>query len=580
LGVANARPSVRLNATFSPVSPLFGSVGLVTQSGAVGIAILDAVRTSRIGVSGFVSIGNKADVSSNDLLYYFSQDEATKVIGLYLESFGNPRKFASIARAITLKKPIVAVKAGRSHSGTRGAKSHTAAAATPDLAVDALFGQAGVIRVDDIDEMGDVIRLLIQEPLPKGLKVGLVGNSGGPLILAADNCESAGLMVPELSSLTKEKIEKIAPPASAISNPVDLTASASAQDIARIVEIVKDDDEIDSVLVVITPLLDLVASQVRDLLDELLINSDKPIIGILLAAGRKAAGDPEVNVPIFSSLRRGAIALSRVAKYGIWKDELQSTIRHFDDVDSKKVKEIINNALSDPKQPSVKKNVWLDTSFALELISAYGINALLGSKVNNIEELEKVADSLSYPLVLKVQNGNIVHKSDVGGVTPGINSPSDLVSAYSEMSDKLGASMGGGFIQPMVPVGIETIVGAIHDDAFGPLVMFGLGGVSTDLLGDRAFSLAPLSLQEANKLIRSVKASPLLFGYRNSEPVDIEALIELILRVGQLVSDHPQIMELDCNPVALSGSGAIVLDAKVRVAPFKEKIDPDLRRLR
>ena len=573
LGVINPSPEIRLNASFSPIPPPYGSVALVSQSGAVGIAVLDAASRFGLGISGFISIGNKADVSSNDVLYYLAEDPATKVIGMYLESFGNPRKFARIAKNISRNTPIVAVKAGRSHSGNRGAKSHTAAIATSDIVVDALFKQAGVIRVEDIEELVDVARILVTtEPISRG-NVALVGNSGGPLILGADACESNGLLVPEFSVETVERFKEFAPAEAALFNPVDLTASASAEDIEKAIRVALEDESIDAVMVVVTPLLDLVARRVREILTALFKESSKPILGILLAAGRREPTEERVISPVFSSPSRAAKALSRVLSYGQFKKKTEPTFLEFDDIDFDRAKDIISRVADNG-------GGWLSQADTQNLLNAFGIDVVKTFSVKEEAELEDVSKLIKYPAVIKVEGKSLIHKSDIGGVALNINSPIELKDKYSEFKDHFQSDLAGVIVQEMVEGSLETIIGLVNDPLFGPLVMFGIGGVTAELLNDASFKFAPLSVEDAQDLADSLRGSPLLYGYRGSIPVDIAATRSILMRVAKLGDEFNEIMELDLNPVILRPDGVFVVDARIRVEQLAPKHDPLLRRLR
>jgi acetyl coenzyme A synthetase (ADP forming)-like protein len=579
MGVVNTAADVQMNATFAPVAPAPGRLGFLSQSGALGIAILAHTADLGLGISTFVSVGNKADVSGNDLLLWWEGDPDTDVILLYLESFGNPRKFARIARRISRTKPIVAVKSGRSAAGTRAAGSHTAAAATPEMAVDALFRQAGVIRVDTLEELFDTAQVLGSQPLPHGLRVAIVGNSGGPGILAADACEAVELQVPELSSETQDALRAFLPAGAALRNPVDLIASASADDYDRALRVVLDDPSVDAVVVVFTPPLVTEAADVAAAVARVATTSgDKPIVANFLAMATppaSLAGADGRRVPSFPFPEAAVRALARVAHHAEWCRRDPGRVPELAGVDSERAAARTAAFLAGHPDGG-----WLDGGDAVALVADYGISTLATVAAASADEAAVAADRVGYPVALKAASGELVHKTDVGGVRLGLSSPDEVRAAFEAMVTTLDDRMGGALVQPMAAVGVETIVGIVQDPSFGPLVMFGLGGVATDLLGDRGFRLVPVTDRDAAELVLSVRAAPLLLGYRGTPPADLRALEDLVLRVGRLADDRPEIVEMDLNPVIVSPAGVVAVDVKVRVQPVSTPAEPYLRRLR
>jgi acetyl coenzyme A synthetase (ADP forming)-like protein len=577
-GVVNTAGDVRMNATFAPVPPTPGRLGFLSQSGALGIAILAHSADLGIGVSTFVSVGNKADVSGNDLLLWWEGDPDTDVILLYLESFGNPRKFARIARRISRTKPIVAVKSGRSAAGTRAAGSHTAAAATPEAAVEALFRQAGVIRVDTLEELFDVAQVLASQPLPPGRRVAIVGNSGGPGILAADACEAVGLQVPELSAATQQALAAFLPVGAALRNPVDLIASASAEDYERALRIVLDDPATDAAVVVFTPPLVTEAADVAAAVARVATSAgDKPVVANFLAMSTPPAalaGPDGRRVPAFPFPEGAVRALGRVAQHAEWRRRDPGHVPEVSDVDTDGAAARVSAFLA-----ARSEGGWLDGPEAAALVGDYGIPTLRTVAAADAHEAVSVAERLGYPVALKVAAGELVHKTDVGGVRLGLLSGDEVTAAFEEMATALGTRMGGAVVQPMAAPGVETIVGIVQDPSFGPLVMFGFGGVATGLLGDRAFRLVPVTDRDAAELVLSVRAAPLLLGYRGAPPADLRALEDLVVRVGRLADELPEVAEMDLNPVIVSPSGVVAVDVKVRLQPAAPT-EPYLRRLR
>ena len=563
LGLVNTDPQFRLNATFTGLDPLPGRLALVSQSGAVGIVLAEQASASGLGISTFVSVGNKLDVSSNDLLCFFEQDERTSVIALYLESLGDPRKFARIARRVGVRKPIVALKAGRTSAGARGARSHTAAAASPDVTVTALLQSAGVIKVDRLEELLDVSAILIAGRLPRGRRVALVGNSGGPLILAADACEAGGLVVPELSEATKKQLREVLVPEGAFANPVDLTADGAAPSLERAIEIAIDDEMIDAVIVVVTDVVALKSGDARAAIARVARRSDKPVVACLLGSGTPVASDVASLFGEVPSPERAAAALNHVCRYAQWRRHVRPV---GEDVARLPANAVIRDIVA-TKLAQDEEGGWLKLEEAARLLEACGVPILATRAADSADDAAALASTLGYPVVLKARSGSLVHKSDVGGVALNLDSAESVRDAYRDMSTRLGAQMGGAVVQSMVPSGVEAIIGLAVDPNFGPVVMVGLGGVMTDLLGDHAFAVPPLDPGTGETMVASLRAAPLLDGYRGSPKVDRGALVsvlELIARVAELV---PELVELDLNPVVVSATGALVVDCKARLAP-------------
>ena len=576
LGLVNTDPQVRMNATFTGLDPLPGHLALVSQSGAVGIVLAEQASAAGLGLSSFVSVGNKLDVSSNDLLCYFERDERTSVIALYLESLGNPRKFARIARRVGARKPIVALKAGRTTAGVRGARSHTAAAASPDITVTALLQSAGVIKVDRFEELLDVSEILLTGRLPRGRRIALVGNSGGPLILAADACEAGGLVVPELDEPTTAQLKDALVAAAAFTNPVDLTADGTAASLEKALEIVLDDPSIDAVIVVVTEVVALTTRDARAAIAQVAKKHDKPVVACLLGASTVSVSYGVALVGELPSPERAAAALNHVCRYAEWRLNDSSSS---DDVgqlaDDTKVRAIVASRLE-----SNPEGGWLELEDAAALLEACGVPVLATRAANSAEEAVAVAEEIGFPVVLKARSGSLVHKSDVGGVVLGLASAEAVREAYAAMSNRLGEHMGGAVLQPMTPTGVEAIIGIAVDPDFGPVVMAGLGGVMTDLLGDHAFAVPPFNPGTAEAMVRSLRAAPLLDGYRGSAKVDRDALISVLESIAKVAEFVPELVELDLNPVVVTASGALVVDCKARLAPGRNGPGPLFRAMR
>jgi len=571
LGIACTSSDVSMDATFSPVAPRRGRAGFTSQSGALGIAMLAHAAEVGFGLSSFVSVGNAADVSALDLLEYWDTDPETSVALLYLESFSEPRRFARVARQVSRNKPIVAVKSGRTASGSRAARSHTAALASPDLAVDALFRQAGVIRVGTLGELLDVAAVLAEQPPPRGRRIAIVSNAGGPAILAADACESAGLEVPALSPTTQAAIEAVALPGAAVRNPVDLIAAATPEQFEVTVKAVLADDMVDGVIVAYTPVLmnsgDAVAAAVDRAAESQ--GQQKPVVATFFGGRPRTAGVPVVRYP-----ESAATSLAHAAWYAEWCDRPEGEVPALAGIDIVGARNLASGALAREEQGG-----WLDTGDAFALCGRYGIAVASSETATTPQEAASAAERVGCPVALKATGPQLLHKSDVGGVVLDLPTPEAASAAFARMQAHLGARMDGALVQEMAPEGFEAIVGSVSDPNFGPVLMFGLGGTAAELLEDRAMRILPITDLDAADLVRGLRSSPLLFGYRGAPALDVAALEDLLLRVGRMLDDIGQIAEMDLNPVVVSTSGILVVDARIRLAPASAHPELTVRRL-
>jgi acetyl coenzyme A synthetase (ADP forming)-like protein len=557
MGLLNTDPAVRLNATFSPVYPPSGNVAMSTQSGALGLAILDYARRLRIGISSFVSVGNKADVSGNDLIQYWADDPRTDVILLYLESFGNPRKFSEIARRVARTKPIVAVKAGRSVAGSRAAASHTGALASSDAVVDALFRQAGVIRTQRLEEMFDVAALLSQQPLPAGARVAILTNAGGPGILAADACEANGLELPALSDSTRTELRSFLPAAASVANPVDMLASAPPEHYQRALAAILRDDQVDSVIVIFIPPLvtqpDAVAAAIagagRD-------RGSKPILGVFM----RSAGAPAAlgGIPSYAFPESAAVALARVTAYGRWQRRPCPAPVPLTGIDERRARATVQAVLE-------RGGGWTTATEGQSLMAAVGITTPGSRVASNMDDVVRAAAEVTYPVAIKALGPTLLHKTERQAVHLDVRDEAALVKAYESFRQRFGAEMTSTLVQQMVPAGVEMLVGAVQDPLFGPLIACGTGGTLVDLLQDTVFRLHPIDAAEAAGMIDEVRGSRLLRGYRGSAPADEPALRDILLRISELLTVAPEIQELDVNPVIVLKSGAWAADVRVRI---------------
>jgi acetyl coenzyme A synthetase (ADP forming)-like protein len=569
MGIINTDPGVSINGQFSPYKPIPGKIGFLSQSGALGIAIIDYASRLGLGMSTFVSVGNKADISGNDLIQYWADDDNTDLILLYLESFGNPRKFSRIARHVGRKKPIIAVKGGRSAAGFRATQSHTGAlVAASDFTVDALFRQAGVIRTDVLAEMFDVAALMTTQPVPKGDRVAIITNAGGAGILAADACEDLGLRVPELSSETQEALKSFLSAAAGVRNPVDMVASASSADYARAIRTVTRDPVVDALIVIFIPPMALrpeaVASEILKASQEL--DGRIPVISTFMASH----GSPEVlsdgqnQIPSYPFPEAAARALARAVQYGKWLASPEGNLPDFPAVRREEAAAIVAKALRSGER-------WLTVEEIENLLACYGISMMKTLRAATPREAGEAALEFGGRVVLKAVAPELIHKTEAGAVRLDLSGREETEAAAKEMLKKLEAASvkeTSFIIQPLVQSGTEMLVGVTHDPVFGPIVVCGAGGTLVELLKDVAVRITPLTDQDASEMVRSLKTYPLLQGYRGGSHYDVAALEELILRVGALVDDVHEIGELDLNPVIVlpEGQGVCLVDVRVRVA--------------
>ena len=573
LGVINTDPRVRLNASFAPAPPPAGGLAVASQSGAVAIALLDSAVRTGCGISSFVSLGNKADVSGNDLIAYWYDDPATHAVALYLESFGNPRKFARTVRALSRRKPVLAIKSGRSQAGKRAGASHTAAAAAPAATVDALFAQAGVVRTDNLGELLDAARMLSDQPLPAGNRLAIVSNAGGLNVLAADTAENSGLVVPPLGPATRRRVVESAPGSASADNPIDLGAGASPAAFAAAAEAVAQSGEADALLLVIigtranSPAAILAA--LGPVVDD---HPDLTIAAVLVGSDDDQPRLGKRAVPVFDLPERAVTALEHACSYADWRRQPPGSRPKLTDVDPDRARALVQESLA-------TGGGWVSYARAGDILAAYGISILPAATADSGTAAVRAAEHLGYPVVLKSADPDLVHKSDTGGVAVGLTDAAAVRAAFDDVA-AAGSPGTGVLVQRQIGAPVELVAGLAHDPSFGSVVLLGLGGVQTDLLGDRALRLVPMTDLDAGRMWRSLHAAPLLTGYRGAPPVDTAALEDLLLRLGRLAEDLPEVAELDLNPVLAGPDGVVAVDAKLRLAPIGAEPDPLLRGLR
>jgi acyl-CoA synthetase (NDP forming) len=529
-------------------------------------------RHRRLGFSSFVSVGNKADVSGNDLLEFWEEDPQTSVILLYLESFGNPRRFARIARRVARSKPIVALKAGRTAAASRAASSHTAAIAASDAGVDALFRQTGVIRVETVDEMFDVAQCLDSQPLPRGRRVAIVTNAGGPAILAADACQPAGLSVAALSASTREQLAMCLPATACVTNPIDMIAMAGRDEYQRCVQLALADSEVDAALVIVTSVDPTRTDEIHAGIERGVAAArasgvrDKPVLACLVGAdAARPLTDGERQIPIYAFPENAIRALGKAADYASWRAEPQGVLCGFEDVHVEQIREICTRALS------TRGEGWLKASETADLLRAAGLPEAPGALTHSLAEAMAVASDVGYPVAVKIAASG-THKTELGLLRLDIETPQALESAYMSLSASAAAALTpnaieGLIVQKMLTSGVETIAGIAQDPVFGPLVAFGYGGVDVEVWRDVQYGVVPLTDRDAEGMIRRIRAYPLLAGHRRRKPADLNTLRDVILKLSLIAEEVHEIAELDLNPLMANaaGYGAQVVDARVRV---------------
>jgi acyl-CoA synthetase (NDP forming)/GNAT superfamily N-acetyltransferase len=597
-------PALGLDATFDAGHPKPGAAGLVVQSGGIGISLLEHLSRLGIGVSSFASVGDKYDVSSNDMLMWWEQDQRTKLAVLYVESFGSPRKFARTARRVGQRMPVLTVLGGRSADGQRAAASHTAAAATPVVTQEALFAQAGIIAAAGLGELVEAAAMLACQPLPAGERVAIVSNAGGAGVLTADACGDTGLQVAVLSRATRRRLGKLLPPGAAVAGPVDTTAAVSQDAFRACLEQVAADDGVDALLAIAVP------TAIADLTQAIsAANVTKPMAAVMLDqaetvrliqrsdqetlpggdSASQHAGPPETDlatrrdaslpprawaVPAYAYPESAARALGHAATYQAWRARQRGQVPELSGLRAADARALITAFLADCPEGG-----WLPPAAVSELLACYQVPHVPSRYACCEEQAVHAAAGLGGPVVLKAEAEGLIHKTEAGAVKLGLHGDQEVRAAYRELAETFGSDLTGVLVQPMLTGGVEVLIGVVQEPVFGPLVIFGLGGVATEVLGDHAARLTPLTDTDADDLIRSVHAAPLLFGHRGTPPVHTAALTGMLLRVSRLADDLHEVAELDLNPVIATQDGACAVDARIRVCPAPPR-DPFLRRLR
>ncbi|MFE1293976.1 GNAT family N-acetyltransferase [Streptomyces sp. NPDC058731] len=582
LGISNTDPDLRLDATFAASHPRVGTAGVAVQSGGVGIALLDGLSRLGIGVSSFASLGDKYDVSGNDMLQWWESDGRTELALLHLESFGSPRAFSRTARRVTRRMPVLTVDAGRTEAGRRAAASHTAAAATRTMTRQALFTQAGITATRSVGELLETAALMHSQPLPAGTRVAIVTNAGGAGVLAADGCTEAGLSLPPLPPDVIDDLLAVLPQGAAVGNPVDATAAVTEDQLANCLDRLMRHPGVDAVLVALVPTA--VAAATGDDLSRALTEAPahraKPIAAVRLEQDVPVRLLPAADggtIPSYAEPQAAARALAHAARRAAWLARPVGTVPELDGIEATRAQQITDTFLATHPDGG-----WLDPRTCADLLACYGIPQLPWAWAQTEDEAVLAAQRLRGPdgrVVMKAHWPGLVHKSEQRAVHLDLQGDAQVRAAFRDFETRFAGLLTGVVVQPLAARGTELFAGVVQDEVFGPLVLFGLGGTATEVLGDHAARLAPLTDNDVHDLITAPRCAPLLFGARGNGPADLEGLEQLLLRLSRMAADLPQLAEVDFNPVLATTADVCVLDARVRLVP-RTPHDPYLRRLR
>ncbi|MER5599190.1 GNAT family N-acetyltransferase [Streptomyces sp. NPDC002265] len=582
LGISNTDPELSLDATFAAEHPRPGTAGVAVQSGGVGIALLDGLSRLGIGVSSFASLGDKYDVSGNDMLQWWEGDGRTELALLHLESFGNPRAFSRTARRVTRRIPVLTVDAGRTEAGRKAAASHTAAAATRTMTRGALFTQAGITATRSVGELLETAALLHSQPLPEGSRVAIVTNAGGVGVLTADACAEAGLAVPPLTPAMTDELLAVLPDGAAIGNPVDATAAVSEEQLTECVDRLTRCPGIDAVIVALVPTA-VAAATGDDLVRAVTATPGRrarPVLAVRLEQDASVRLLPAVDggtIPSYAEPQAAARAMAHAARRAAWLARPVGVVPGLDDVEAQRARTVVEEYLAGNPDGG-----WLDPRICADLLACYGIPLIPWVWAESEDDAVLAADRLrghDGRVVMKAHWPGLLHKSQQRAVHLDLRGDAQIRAAFRDLETRFAGLMTGVVLQPLATRGTELFAGVVQDEVFGPLVLFGLGGTATEVLADHAARLAPLTDRDVHELITSPRCAPLLLGANGNTPVDLGELEQLLLRLSRLASDLPQLAEADFNPVLATPGGVTVLDARIRLLPRRPQ-DPYLRRLR
>jgi acyl-CoA synthetase (NDP forming)/L-amino acid N-acyltransferase YncA len=560
IGVANTEPSVRLDATFLPEGLPVGATAVLSQSGAAAVAMLDAFQHRGAGVSSLVTVGNKADIGGNDVLPWWETDERTRVIAAYLESIAEPRPFARLAGRVSRAKPIVLLKAGRTAAAAAAASSHTAAAADDDAAVDALCRAANIVRVDDLRQLADVSALAGMQPLPRGPRVAIVGNSGGPAVLAADACSRLGLVVAQVGPESQRELQALLPPSAAVAGPIDVTAGASPAQLEQAMQIAASDPAVDVVIAVLTVLGHVPGAELTASLDR--VSADHAEIPVAACVFGNGDAAWQCGVPRFDQPEDAVLAVAKLHRYVQRRPSaraIETQLESPPDLDLGDVRDIVRGALAGNGES------WLPAADAYRVLRSCGVEVAPFVAADDAATAAEGCEVLAFPVVVKADGPDLVHKSDVGGVRLNLATSAAVRAAVHEMEATLGDRLRGVIVQTQAGQGTEIIVGATRDPRFGPMVLVGRGGVDSDVDPDRCWGLAPLSTGDAVEMLTDLRSRAGFAARRGHPAVDLDRLADVVSRVSHLMATVPEIGEIDLNPVLAGAATALVVDVRIRV---------------
>jgi acetate---CoA ligase (ADP-forming) len=565
LGLINTHH--KMNASFASYMPETGGISVLSQSGALCTAILDWAASRKMGLATLVSIGNKADLNENDFLAAFADDDKTKVIVGYLESIGSGDEFIRVAESVAAVKPVVILKAGTTSAGSKAASSHTGALAGADIAYGAAFKRAGVIRADTFESLFDFASALAMQPIPKGDRVAIITNAGGPGIMAADAVEHSGMTVASLHPDITDSLREKLPAAASVGNPIDVLGDADPERYAMAVAAAQADSSVDAVIVILTPqAMTKPAETARAIAAA--ARGEKPVLASFMGGADVLPGREELvaaNLPDYPSPERAVAALKAMVDYAAWRLRPPRIVTRFP-VNRRRVDRIISRQLRSGR-------LYVGEVKAKDILKAYDFNVPDGRLVSTVEEAVEAAPRIGYPLAMKIVSPDIIHKSDMGGVKLNLNSAQEVADAFELMMLRIsrrapGAFLEGVYLEHMVPKGREVILGMTRDPQFGPMLMFGLGGIFVEVMKDVTFHLAPITAAEAMNMLMGTRSYKLLEGVRGEAGVNLAAIGEALQRISQLVTDFPQIAELDINPFIVAGVGeeSVAADARIKLA--------------
>ena len=569
LGVVNTSPNSSMNATFGTQMPKKGNIAFISQSGALCVAVLDYAKEANIGFSKFISMGNKAGLTENDLLVYLNEDPLTDVILMYLEDLVDGREFISIARKITSHrknpKPIIALKAGRTFVGAKAASSHTGSLAGSDKVYDAIFDQCGVIRGDTLEEIFDYVKAFSSQPLPKGKNVAIITNSGGPGILATDSCIEYGLNIASLSKTTKKTLKTILPPTASLNNPLDLIAEAQHEQFEVAIKAMLKQNSVHSALIILTPTAFTDVEKISKSIIRVSKRIKKPVVTCLLGVYDVSKGIDlleENNIPDYRFPESAARALAELTKFTAWLNRPKTRVKKYD-IDKKKASRIIEEVRSEGR-------LFLMEQESYDVLSAYGFPVIRSVLATTESQATSAAEAIGFPVVMKIASPDIMHKFDFGGVILDVKNKADAKKAYNKIYSNIRSKMPkakitGVIVEEMAVEGKEVILGMNYDDQFGPILMFGMGGIYVEALEDVIFRLAPIRELTADMMIEKTKTYKILDGYRGGPVYDTAAIADCLKRLSKFVTDFEEIKEMDINPLIVykKGKGCKIVDARI-----------------